>query len=186
MKKLLSVVLCLALLLSTAGFAAAELDEDGFVFRGGVRWGMTPEEVAASQEEQTSYPPDGDGTTAVLRVTFPAVSVFRADMLYYCFENSSLYAAFYLFESENPTLYLKRALGSLYGESGESAEIRAEFEAVLGQVPTVAVRAENVASLGQWQTEDGTVILLAAVDDIWVLAYYNLNYWAPEQNTDGL
>ena len=55
MKKLLSAVICLSLLLgiSTASFAA--LDEEGFSFQYGNRWGTSIEEVRASiPEEKTA------------------------------------------------------------------------------------------------------------------------------------
>lgn len=184
MKKILSVLLCMALVLSTVGFAAAEMDDNGFVFRGGIRWGMSPEEVEMAMEEPVNYAPDGD--SKILRVPFPAVSDFKADMLYLVFESSSLYAAFYEFDYENPSLYLKRALSSLYGESERDAEVTAEFTAVLAESPAIVPAGDTVVSLGQWTTEDNTHILLAAVGDIWMLGYYNLDFWAPELNTEGL
>jgi hypothetical protein len=184
MKKLLAIILCFGLLAGIPVFAAAEIDDDGFVFRNGIRWGMSPEEVEKAMEEPVNYAPDGD--SEILRVPFPAVSNFKADMLYLVFESSSLYAAFYEFDYENPSLYLKRALSSLYGESERDAEVTAEFAAVLAESPAIVPAGDSVVSLGQWMTEDNTHILLAAVGDIWMLGYYNLDYWAPELNTEGL
>ena len=184
MKRVLVYIICISLLVSAAGFAAAEIDDDGFVFRGGIRWGMNPEKVAGTMEESVNFSSDGD--SGIIRVPFPAVSNFKADMLYLIFESNSLYAALYEFDYENPSLYLKRALSSLYGESVRDAEVTAEFAALLAEAPAVVPVTDEVVSLGQWETEDNTHIILASVGDIWMLGYYNLDFWAPMLNTDGL
>ena len=184
MKKIFAFGLCFALLMSLSAFAAAEIDKKGFVFREGIRWGMSAEKVVDITEESVNTAPYGN--TEVLRVTFPSVSDFRADMLYYLFENDSLYAAFYTFEVENPSLYLKRALNSLYGEIKKDSEALSDFASILSELPSLAVNTDELVSHGQWKTEDGTDILLASAGDVLLLAYYNLDYWAPELNTEGL
>ena len=52
MKKLLSAVICLSLLLGISAASFAALDEDGFSFQYGNRWGTSIEEVRASIPEE--------------------------------------------------------------------------------------------------------------------------------------
>ena len=124
MKKLLSAVICLSLLLGISAASFAALDEEGFSFQYGNRWGTSIEEVRASiPEEKTAE--EVEDIIDWSDETVKGLYVYGADLfressmgsLAYCFDDDRLYAAVYhTYDSKN-AFDAQVALERLYGLS---------------------------------------------------------------------
>ena len=129
MKKWLSSLLCLFLLLNCCAVFAEQAEgsaeppeTDRFIFRDGVRWGMSEEEVIALEGEEKNRNVES-GFSALLYENVE-VSKYRG-MLGYAFLRDQLVFSAYGIEDADEEMfaYLKTALEAVYGnESEESAK----------------------------------------------------------------
>lgn len=142
-----------------------------FVFRNGITWDSTKEEIIASDltlpEEVTS-----DTWSALLYDDVP-VSNFTANGLAYAFTNDQLLCIFYYFESFPPASqeYLISALESKYG-----TPISPDTEHLLRLINLLdpdAIWESDISDVHNWHLEDGTCIAFMEITGTSSLFYFN-------------
>ena len=187
MKKLLSAVICLSLLLGISAASFAALDEEGFSFQYGNRWGTSIEEVRASiPEEKTAE--DVEDIIDWSDETVKGLYVYGADLfressmgsLAYCFDDDRLYAAVYhTYDSKN-AFDAQVALERLYGKCFISIDKAILLAGILNGAWEDSVYPETLYYILCWELQDGTTILLTSRDQDCILVYYNLDYYTPD------
>ena len=164
---------------------AAMAEETGFLFRNGVTWASTPEEVRQS-EGTDGFEDDYEGWTEQI-YSHATVSKFVADLTY-VFRENQLYFCGYWFDdlSDENREYLTKALSSKYGEpTGSDPEALRTLMCLLAPVE------EELLDVQNWRLADGTYIAMFCMGDRdeCYLVYFNeekLLEWAGMFNTFGL
>ena len=190
MKKLLSAVICLSLLLAVSAASFAALDEDGFSFQYGNRWGTSIEEVRASVPEEKSVEDIIDWADETVMGLYIYEPDFFKDAsmtsLAYLFDNDGLYAAVYhTYDSEN-AFDAQVSLERLYGKGFISSDKSILLAGILNRAWEDTVYAELLFYSLCWELEDGTTVLLTTREQDCILVYYNLDYYTPDIIEDRL
>ena len=141
-----------------------------FVFRNGITWNSTKEQIIASDpaipEEDTT------DTWFALIYNFVPVSNFTANHLAYAFTGDQLLSIFYYFDSLHPSSqeYLISALESKYG-----TPISPDTEHLLQLINLIDSFDYTVSDVHNWHLEDGTCVafLKTTEDDFSYLFYFN-------------
>lgn len=138
------------------------LQPDGtvFSFRGGVRWGMSPEEVRGAETGVQMEERSQAEWSVLYSVSRVEVSRFFADLVY-IFQQQKLNMILYAFDPAEPAgsyAYLAGALSNVYGErlAGEGAEVVALMDRVYPGMYTV----DTLSDVLTWQRGDGTRVFL--------------------------
>lgn len=172
-----------------------------FVFRDGIKWGMTKDEVFSLENSNSVdiaiSPKNGFDILAYSDVT---VSKFRDAMLLYGFYQDYLTSAIYAFDAPNPSDldYLRKALTQKYGKTLELS--RDEIKPVLeGFVELMNATMEDGAelmniddlteeevseSVDVWKESEETYILGLGDNELYMLAY--LHPFQIEYDINGL
>ena len=197
MKKLLSLAICVLVLFSLSAASFAVLDNGEFTFQYGNKWGMTPDEVIATLPEETETERildwaiwDGDEDTEVLlglRMYYPEImGADKIDSLTYLFDNDRLYAAVYRDYGSKELFPVQVALERVYGKGTPSYDcyflLAGLFNASMEETPFIGAFSYTLS----WALEDGTNIILTQYDEDLILAYYNLEYYAPDLDASAL
>ena len=169
-KRIAAALLALALILVSAQ-AAAESggistirdlvmgEKKAFSFRSGVAWGMTPEQVAATEDLAMEQRTSSDW--AVMITAEPAqVSRFSADLVYIFYQNA-LRMITYQFQQDCSTLnyqYLTGALSVKYGDGKEASP--AVIKGWMDRIYQNYYRQDLIRNALEWSAEDGTSIFL--------------------------
>lgn len=128
---------------------------EGFSFRNGITWGMTPDEVRSAEgREDDSFREDGG--IAALTYGYTDVSKYTADYLLYLFSDNKLVEATYIFTSSwSPATakYINGALTQLYGDPTEMTadEISSEMSFYSG------FDGSAITSASGWTTENALI-----------------------------
>lgn len=181
MRKWLAWMLVLVFCLGGAAMA----EETGFVFRNGVTWESTPEEVRQSESAEGNEN-EFDGWIKLAYYETSA-SKFTAD-LFYCFQDGEMYCCGYNFGDlpEGDREYLTKALSSKYGETETS-----DPEALRTLMCLMEPHEEELLDVQNWRLDDGTYIAMGCIGDRknFFLLYFaeeKLLEWAGMFNTSGL
>ncbi len=211
MEKMISVLLCLVMLFSVLPQCFAE--NDAFVFRNNISWGMSVDEVKEHELplESEEFSSTGSNNVYLGYKDIP-VSHYPKANLFYMFKDGMLYGAIYTFDNANDqTLgYILNALSSKYGEAGKigyTGIVKIMLYLYDLAIQTIGIESSdwfdpnNVdESLGvtennrdslsvpgsTWELPDGTMIIYP---DKSISGIPLLLYFAPEQddfNTGGL
>ncbi len=134
--------------------------EDEFLFRGKIRWGMSPDEVAALEGEGDAGQLSADCRS--LSYTGISVSKYTGDLLF-AFEKDCLVLCSYMLENTDPGMfgYLREALGNVYGEEAEVSP--AELYEIINKMRPGEVNREGYEEmpLCKWITSGETAVMLA-------------------------
>ena len=197
MKRLLSLAICALILLSIPSASFAVLDDDGFSFQYGNRWGTTPEEVRSSFPEEKEADvildwgswdeEDEEETLLGLRLYYPEfMGGDKIDSVTYLFDNDRLYAAVYRDYGSSELFSTQIALERVYGKGTPKYDnyflLAGMFSVAMEETPFIGAFNYSLC----WELEDGTNIMLTEYDRDLILVYYNLEYYAPDLDTSGL
>ena len=151
MKKVFAVMLAVALMLTGAALG------EGFAFRNGVAWGMTPDEVLATEGDAESDRMDAPGGLTIVIIDDIDFDGIEGDANY-VFLNDALVVCGYTFELDDTSVeaVAEKAV-ALYGEPTDTDP--AELTALLAQVND-AGDIEDDAYYVAWHLEDGTLVAL--------------------------
>ncbi len=170
MKRTLAILLAL-MLVGCAALAEAAAQDEGFVFRNGITWGMTPEEVTATEniEEADAYD-YGETLTFMEFEDVEALANAEGDANF-IFLNGALVVCGYEFDVEDTDLQtVLDAVKAEYGEptDDDPAALNALLDALMG--PS---EMEDGAFFAGWTLPDGTYVgITDSFDDI-ELAYFD-------------
>ncbi len=183
MRKMLCLLLGLLLMcpcaLSENDTSSTPAEEaTGFVFRNGVTWGMTLEEVQAQEgREADTTEPFTDYVTASVYYRVP-VSRYTANSLYYLFAEGALFLTNYEIaldllasdaERDADYTYLTNALSSLYGKANEIAP-----ETISAFMRGITGRNDDFTGTRclEWKAADGTIIWQFLFNDRYIEIFY--------------
>ena len=150
MKKLLTVLVCLGMLMSFLPSCFADA-ADSFTFRDGITWGMSEEEVMGCEKGQSSlFNRTDDGALSILQYEGVQVSTLKNSTLTYIFRDGALSSAIYMLNDadEATANYIIEAMASKYGE-----------EEALGYKQYIKIRtylSELSDAFGNSDTEEGS------------------------------
>ena len=189
MKKCLSILLCLFLLLNGCAVFAEQAEANEFIFRDGVRWGMSEEEVIALEGEEKNRNVES-GFSALLYDNIE-VSKYQG-MLGYAFLKDQLVFSAYGIEDADKEMfdYLKTALEAVYG--GETEEYAEEIIPALNLLTGKSFNTEDIRRLpfDEWKAAGDTRICLILDGDLLMVLYVSPDFsdlLHPEEiNTTGL
>ena len=185
---------------------STEINNDSeFIFRGNIKWGMSPYEVKLADPDATledSVEPyyDKNGKKIETLVHYPVkVSIYDDVYLLYCFYDSQLFSTAYVFVNDIDASYLTDALSKVYGEGNdadilERTNIYYTFQKYLnadqksydskkdmsigGAFLTMSTKMRE--SIHIWSLPDSTKVALFDVADIAegnsCIYYYNQNF----------
>ena len=184
MKKLLSAVICLSLLLGISAGSFAAFDEDGFFFQYRNRWGTSIEDVRASIPEEKTVEDVIDWTDeTVMGLYVYEPDIFKENSmayLTYLFDEDSLYAAVYHTYDIANAFDAQVSLERLYGKGFISNDRAILLAGILNAAWEDTVYPETLFNILCWELKDGTTVLLTTLDQYPVLVYYNLDYYSPD------
>ena len=193
MKRTLSLMLCLAVLLGISASAFAAPDEGGFSFQYGNRWGTTIEEVRASIPEGKEVDDIVDWSSEPeivvgLHMYDPSCFGSSNSMRYmtYLFDDDSLYAAVYYTYDSATAFDAQVALERQYGRAFISNDRSILLAGILDAAWEDTVYAGALYNILCWELKDGTTILLTEYNENYILVYYNLDYYTPGFELDGM
>ena len=121
MKKPISILLCLVILFSVLPRCFAG-NEDEFVFRDGITWGMSVAEVKEHEKPRIAEELNTEGSNyTYIGYEGVPVSSYPNANLFYMFKNGMLYGAIYSLDnaSDQTVDYILDALSSKYGVPGK-------------------------------------------------------------------
>ena len=170
MKRTLAILLAL-MLVGCAALAEAAVQDEGFVFRNGITWGMTPEEVAAAENIEEADAFDyGEKLTFMEFEDVKALANTEGDANF-IFLNGALVVCGYEFDEEDIDVQtVLEAVKAEYGEPTDSDP--ATLNALLGAL-TGPSELEDGAFFAGWTLPDGTYVgITDSFDDI-ELAYFD-------------
>ena len=188
MKRFIAIILSAMMILTVCAYAETAQETQSaagseFNFRGGITWGMTPDEVRAIETgEEKSFREDGDVTA--LMYGYTDFSKYTADYLLYVFVNNELKEAVYIITT-NPADsqydYLSGALTQLYGEASEisNEQLNAEMSFYSG------FDGSKITKANAWDTDSALVRI--TYDSEIDVSYMDPDFsFAAEYNTSGL
>lgn len=147
------IAMTLALVMLSLGFSAMA---EGFTFRNGVTWGMTPEQVQEVEDGEFTIT-DSVSDAGIKRVFMEKQGVEAAGAkanLEYLFYEDKLMVCVYMFETEEMSLEkIQAALEAKYGETTE-----VDVEAINATLETIGATIMDDESSAWWSLEDGTLI----------------------------
>lgn len=172
MKRALMLLVCL--MIFAAGFSSACAQEQvcenrEFLFRNGITWKSTLEEVALAENEESER--DEFNGFLMHRVYGVSVSNFEADLAYYFADDRLLMAAYFFDEGalrEDQLLYLQEALAYKYGEP-----VAPDMERLNTVLRAIEDTEYPVSHLINWQLEDGTYIAQFDLEGFEFIFYIN-------------
>ena len=155
-----------------------KVQEEEFLFRGKIRWGMSQAEVTELEGESGSgSQPDGYSG-----ITYPGIPVSRyTGELTYLFAADRLVLAVYMLagpEEQEADMYgyLREALDAVYGEEAETAPD--ELYQVLAGIGSGEAQKEGIMNmpLVKWVTAGDTRVLLAEDDNTVYIVYVSPDF----------
>ena len=196
MKKWLSILLCLFLLLNCClvfaeqAESSADLpDNDEFIFRDGIRWGMNEEEVIALEGEERERSVEM-GFSAMMYEDVQ-ISKYQGMLIYAFLEDQLVFSAYGIEDADEEMFdYLKTALETVYGK--ESEEFAEEIIPILNLLTGKEFQAENVQArpFVIWEAAENTRICLFKDSDLLIVLYVSPDFsdlfFSEEINTTGL
>ena len=190
MKRFLSAIICIVLILGIYVPATAAEDKDGFVLRNGIRWGMSKDEVIASlnaDEVVQDWDMNDKDAIAIPGLTVASISSLG---LVCAFEENKLCLAMYDFEDTQPLQHLRWALCAVYGDPSDDLEEKSYHELYFwGMIYETLEVIESVSEFelfDWWKLLDGTQIVLAEIEGELIIAYFHPDYISVKVDTDGL
>ena len=152
MKRLFAVLLIVFMLI---GSALAEGTGSSFVFRDGVRWGMTTDEVKSC--ESTAPFSEGGSADALNHLHYGPVTIGKWEDAYleYLLTQNYLSCIIYTNIPGAQHTYLHGALSSKYGDS---ISVKAEEISSLLKSFNKTADYGSITQGSQWQLPDGTCI----------------------------
>lgn len=151
----------------------APAEGDGFTFRNGLHWGMTPEEVLAA-EQQTAFVQEVPLSDHIVgRALSVKVSNFDVTGVYYFVDNGLAAVDFYPATAKNEDVsYLGNALKQVYGDT---SLLDAAIQEKLYTVIAAARGSLDGIELPKygWCPQDGTVIIMFHHHGTFDLIYAN-------------
>ncbi|MGN1069916.1 MAG: hypothetical protein ACI4P5_05855 [Candidatus Fimadaptatus sp.] len=173
MKVRLAVSISLILIMLFCTCACAEemgdtQESEPFVFRNGIMWGDSMEQVIAA-ENSDDYKEDNLGNWQGIGYKLAAVSNFTSRILVYAFADNQLMCIYYEFPDtfpEESRQYLLAALESKYGES-----VQTDSETIVQLLNLIAPMERELTDIHSWYLDDGTRIAFFAMHD-----YYDIYY----------
>ncbi len=155
MKKIMAIVLAL-LLVGCAALAEAAAQDAGFVFRNGITWGMTPEQVAAAENNPDADAYDDEALCFMKFEDVEALAGLEGDANY-IFLNHALVVCGYQFDVVNADLEtVLAAMTAEYGEPTDSDP--AALNAMLGNLYDSTDELADDAFFAGWTLPDGTYV----------------------------
>lgn len=188
MKRIIVLMILACVLFISTGIAE---DSEKFVFRNGITWGMSPEEVQACEDETllsadtpdtTLYIPEVDVSQYVARLHY----YFKKNQLYMC----EYYFTKYLRETVTVKDYLTGALNSKYA-NGEQ-DIPEILYCLFQQIdPEFCLSTIPDGSVYHFTTTDGTDVILTCFGKSSPISIIYINESLFQElfdiyNTDGL
>lgn len=167
----------------TGANAETATEATGFVFRDGITWGMSVEDVRGIEKGKVDAFSETGNVTA-LRYGLTDVSIFTADYLLYLFVDNKLVSAVYLFTqnwNDDQFNYLTGALTQLYGAPTEMT--KEEITAESGFYP--GFDGSAIEKAYGW-TGNGVLVRIARDSEIDIF-YLDPDFtYTPHYNTNGL
>lgn len=184
-RRILCLALLTALLVLPAGFSPAESqtipsirdtmteEKPRFSFRNGIQWGMSPEQVRASETVEMTERSSGEWSVMVTASPVE-VSRFSADLVF-MFQTNALQMITYEFQQHESSLNYQYLTGALCAVYGESAEANAsEIKGYMDRIYQDRYRLDWINRALVWNHEDGTRIFLYYFSgDAFAILYVN-------------
>ena len=139
-----------------------------FVFRNGIMWGDSMEQVIAA-ENSDDYKEYNLGNWQCIGYKFAAVSNFTSRGLVYAFTDNQLMFIYYEFPDtfpEESRQYLTAALETKYGEP-----VQTDSETIVQLLNLIEPMEYELTDIHSWCLDDGTRIAFFAMHD-----YYDIYY----------
>lgn len=139
-----------------ANLSAFGGNEEGFVFRNGVTWESTAEEIMLSEEEEYSHLYEAEGWQEIF-YSYASGLWYRPSLSYSFLMSETVNMIQYRYNfGSSEDEYWQDLLMLLNGQFGESAELdRERFDRLYGQM-----QSGEAELYGNWSLDDGTYITL--------------------------
>ena len=185
MKRTVSVILCILFCLSVTpvGFASYDKENNEFVFRNGITWGMSQEDVK-SREETPNDDEDSLPVAGITSLFFENIRVgdLTAKDMAYCFFRDKLYMTGYVFWLSNSPVsrvaqkkVIKSALESVYGDfSIPSEDAKWELTDIVNALGD-SLEPSDLSETAVKTLPDGTVVAYTVFSDNAYIFYYNID-----------
>ena len=184
MKKVLITLICLMMLFSCVPAVSEENDE--FLFRGNIKWGMSREEVADLEGEE--YYVREIGISTGLFYENISISKYYGDLGYGFVNNRLVFCIYGLFIGREEFDYLKTALISVYGEEQDTS-IDEFSEFILTIDPDIELPPNySEFPICKWTAAEDTSIYLLQEDSCLEIYYISADYMNTDAETvdDGI
>ena len=156
------------------------MEQPSFSFRGGIRWGMTPE-LVRSIETEAMTEKSGEVWTVMVTADPVAVSRFSADLVF-IFQNNALKMITYEFYQDVSSLYYQYLIGALSSVYGDGQEAQpATVKALMDLIYPGRFSLEKIRQPVVWTHADGTHIYLYYFTD----TNYAILYTSPGLGSQG-